>query len=77
MGGNVAYKTINYGSTNTDLDVKVTEKRVMLEDPTQKINGIHLFMTALVQNENFFSNRMLEIFGFRFEDIHNPTGNSH
>ncbi|XP_057473844.1 glucosidase 2 subunit beta-like [Actinidia eriantha] len=27
MGGNVAYKTINYGSTNADLDVKVTEKR--------------------------------------------------
>ncbi|PSR95348.1 Sodium/potassium-transporting ATPase subunit beta-1-interacting protein [Actinidia chinensis var. chinensis] len=27
MGGNVAYKKINYGSTNADLDVKVTEKR--------------------------------------------------
>ncbi|XP_057508352.1 glucosidase 2 subunit beta-like [Actinidia eriantha] len=44
MGGNVAYKTINYGSTNTDLDVKVTEKRVMLEDPTQKINGLKIFI---------------------------------
>ncbi|GFY99015.1 LOB domain-containing protein 2 [Actinidia rufa] len=44
MGGNVAYKTINYGSTNTDLDVKGTEKRVMLEDPTQKINGLKIFI---------------------------------
>ena len=54
MGGNVAYSTINYGSTNADPDVKVTGKSVMLEDSTQKINGICSFTTALVQNEKVF-----------------------
>lgn len=63
MGGNVAYNTINYGSTTADLgsvDVKVTGKGVISEDSTQKLQGIILCMTALVQNENF-TNCMFDI----------------
>ncbi|XP_058208621.1 glucosidase 2 subunit beta [Rhododendron vialii] len=43
MGGNVAYNTINYGSTTADLgsvDVKVTGKGVIPEDSTQKLQGL-------------------------------------
>lgn len=45
MGGNVAYDPNNYGIT-ADLasdDVKVTEKGIISEDPTQKLTGIVLY----------------------------------
>ncbi|KAG5551999.1 hypothetical protein RHGRI_010173 [Rhododendron griersonianum] len=51
MGGNVAYNTINYGSTTADLgsvDGKVTGKGVISEDSTQKLQGLKTLITVQI-----------------------------